>query len=141
MKVLALGFAGCLLAGVCVAQTTGTTGGTTSSPPSTAPSTSGQATMSAPATPPGQSSTSGRDAASGNSNQAVATTDANAPAPAKGSNSFTEGQAKSRIADNGFGNVSDLKKDDDGVWRGRAQKNGTQVSVWLDYKGNVGTQQ
>jgi len=138
MKVLALGFASCLLAGVCVAQTTGTTGGTTSSAPRTP---SGQATMSAPATPPGQSSTSGRDAASGNSNQAVATTDANAPAPAKGANSFTEGQAKSRIADNGFANVSDLKKDDDGVWRGRAQKNGSQVSVWLDYKGNVGSQQ
>jgi len=26
------------------------------------------------------------------------------------------------------------------VWRGQAQKSGTSVGVWVDYKGNVGEQ-
>ena len=79
-------------------------------------------------------------AASGNNNQAVATTDANAPQPAHGSNSFTEGQAKDRLEkDGGFSNVTGLMKDQNGVWRGRGQKAGQPVSVWLDYKGNVGS--
>lgn len=77
-------------------------------------------------------------AASGNSNQAVSTTSANAPNPAKGANSFTMGEAKSRIEKNGFTNVGDLAKDQDGVWRGKGQKGGNATSVWLDYKGNVG---
>ncbi len=81
----------------------------------------------------------GAAAASGNSNQAVATTNANAPTPAKGANSFTMGEARSRIASNGFTNVTDLAKDTDGVWRGHADKDGTNAAVWLDYKGNVGT--
>jgi hypothetical protein len=77
-------------------------------------------------------------AASGNRNQAVATTQANAPAPAKGANSFTMGEARSRMEKNGFSDVSDLAKDDSGIWRGKAQKGGNATSVWLDYKGNVG---
>jgi hypothetical protein len=79
-----------------------------------------------------------KSAAAGNSNQAVATTSANSPAPAKGANSFTMGEARSRIEKNGFTNVSDLAKDDSGIWRGKAQKDGNPTSVWLDYKGNVG---
>ena len=79
-------------------------------------------------------------AASGNSNQAVATTSANAPVPARGANSFTEGEARSRIESSGFSNVSGLVKDDNGVWRGKAQKGTQQAQVWLDYKGNVGQQ-
>jgi hypothetical protein len=58
-------------------------------------------------------------------------------APVAGRNSFTEGEAKSRIEKMGFGNVSDLKKDDQGVWRGRAMKDGQTVDVSLDYQGNV----
>jgi hypothetical protein len=81
---------------------------------------------------------SGPAAASGNSNQTVATTSANAPIPAKGANSFTMGEAKSRLEKNGFSSVSDLTKDNDGVWRGKAQRDGSATSVWLDYKGNVG---
>lgn len=71
-------------------------------------------------------------------NQAIATTDANAPQPAHGANSFTESQAQARIADEGFQDVGDLSKDDADVWRGKATKNGQTVHVWLDYKGNVG---
>lgn len=60
-----------------------------------------------------------------------------ATTPAAGANSFTEGQAKSRIEAAGFTNVSDLQKDDKGIWRGRAQRGGQQVSVALDFQGNV----
>jgi hypothetical protein len=79
--------------------------------------------------------------ASGDTNQAVATTNANAPAPAKGANSFTMNEAKSRLEKQGYSNVSNLHKDDNGVWRGKAEKNGTNDNVWLDYKGNVGMAQ
>ena len=69
----------------------------------------------------------------------AATSNANdTTAPAKGSNSFTEAQAKDRIGQRGYSNVSDLKKDDAGIWRGHAQHAGSDVQVWLDYKGNVG---
>jgi hypothetical protein len=60
-------------------------------------------------------------------------------APAAGANSFTEAQAKSRIEAAGFTGVDQLQKDDQGIWRGRAQRNGQQVSVSLDYQGNVST--
>ena len=58
-------------------------------------------------------------------------------APVKGANSFTEGEAKSRIEARGFQNVSELKKDDEGIWRGKAEQNGRSVSVALDFQGNV----
>ena len=61
----------------------------------------------------------------------------NPGAPVAGANSFTEGQAKSRIEDRGFRNVSDLKKDDSGVWRGKAEQNGKAVNVSVDFQGNV----
>ena len=57
--------------------------------------------------------------------------------PLKGSNSFTEAQAKSRITDAGFTNVSQLTKDENGIWRGTASKAGKNVKVAVDYKGNV----
>ena len=61
-------------------------------------------------------------------NAAVNTTGTNnSNAPVAGANSFTEGQAKSRIEASGYSNVSELKKDDNGVWRGQAIK-GRQVS-------------
>ena len=58
-------------------------------------------------------------------------------APVAGRNSFTEAEAKSRIEKMGFSNISNLKKDDNGVWRGRAMKDGKTVDVSLDYQGNV----
>ncbi len=58
-------------------------------------------------------------------------------APVAGANSFTESQAKARIEANGFANVTGLKKDDQSIWRGTATKDGKQVSVALDYQGNV----
>ncbi len=58
-------------------------------------------------------------------------------APVAGANSFTEGQAKSRIEAAGYTGVSGLAKDKDGVWRGKGMKSGTAVDVSLDYQGNV----
>jgi hypothetical protein len=58
-------------------------------------------------------------------------------APVAGANSFTEGQARSRIEAAGFATVTDLQKDDQGVWRGRATRNGAAAAVSLDFQGNV----
>ena len=73
------------------------------------------------------------------STPAIAKPNANNPgAPAAGSNSFTETQAKSRIEAAGYSNVSGLVKDKDGIWRGTATKGSTTgVAVALDYQGNV----
>jgi len=57
--------------------------------------------------------------------------------PVPGANSFTEGQAKSRIESQGFANVSGLSKDDQGIWRGKAMKDGKNVTVSLDFHGDV----
>lgn len=58
-------------------------------------------------------------------------------APSRGANSFTEGQARSRIARGGYAHISDLAKDGAGLWQGTAMKHGRKVHVSLDYKGNV----
>jgi hypothetical protein len=65
----------------------------------------------------------------------AATTDQGAPLA--GANSFTENQAKDRITAAGFTNVSALTKDDNGIWRGTASRDGKSVNVAVDYKGNV----
>ena len=135
MKSLALGVAVAgLFAGVSFAQTTTTI-------PNSSPNPNALPATSAPKTSPTASAAGTKDdkAAAGDSNQAVATTTANASQPAHGANSFTMDEAKSRIEKNGFTDVSDLKKDDNGVWRGSAKKGGAAMGVWLDYKGNTGT--
>ncbi|MGV7219048.1 hypothetical protein [Bradyrhizobium sp. UFLA05-112] len=77
-------------------------------------------------------------AQSGPGNNAVNSSDQNnSNAPVAGRNSFTEGQAKSRIEAAGYSNVSDLQKDNDGVWRGKADKAGTKTDVSIDFQGNV----
>ena len=74
-------------------------------------------------------------------NPAVKTTKGNNPgAPVAGANSFTQREAKSRIESRGFSNVSALKKDKAGIWRGKARKDGKVVNVSLDFEGNVVTQ-
>lgn len=55
----------------------------------------------------------------------------------EGANSFTESQARDHIAKSGYNQVSPLKKDAKGVWRGTAMKDGHTVKVGLDFKGNV----
>ena len=61
----------------------------------------------------------------------------NSNAPVAGRNSFTEGQAKSKIEEAGYTKVTGLKKDDNGVWRGKATKGGSATSVSVDFQGNV----
>lgn len=63
---------------------------------------------------------------------------ANDARPAAGANSFTRGQAATRIASHGYTDVTNLKLDQRGVWRGQATKDGRTVNVWLDYRGDVG---
>ncbi|MBW4656990.1 MAG: PepSY domain-containing protein [Kaiparowitsia implicata GSE-PSE-MK54-09C] len=62
---------------------------------------------------------------------------ADAKAPLPGANSFTEGQAKSRLEANGYSAIGELKKDDNGVWKGSATHGGQQVTVSVDYRGNI----
>ena len=60
-----------------------------------------------------------------------------AAAPVAGRNSFTEGEARRRIESFGYFNVSNLKKDDQGIWRGSAMRNGQTTDIALDYQGNI----
>lgn len=106
--------------------TTGTTPGTT--PGTTSGTTPGTATPMTAPRPAGEAGS--RPQASGTP---VTTT------PEAGANSFTEGQAQSRIEAAGYSHVSELKKDDAGVWRGKATRNGQTVDVGLDFRGNVVT--
>src|SRR6476659_2490215 len=77
-------------------------------------------------------------AQSGPNNNAVNSSGQNnSNAPVGGRNSFTEGQAKSKIEEAGYTSVTELKKDDDGVWRGRASKGGSSAAVSVDFQGNV----
>ena len=61
----------------------------------------------------------------------------NSNAPVAGRNSFTQGQAKSRIEGAGYTNVTALQKDPNGVWRAKGSKGGTTSGVSLDFEGNV----
>jgi hypothetical protein len=58
-------------------------------------------------------------------------------APLPGSNSFTENQIRERLEGNGFTGVTGLRKDDQGVWRGTAMRNGASTPVAVDYRGNI----
>ncbi|UVK47726.1 DUF4142 domain-containing protein [Mesorhizobium sp. AR07] len=79
-----------------------------------------------------------KSSATSSTTPAVTTTDtSSAAAPVPGANSFTEDQAKSRIQKAGFSEVSKLTKDDQGIWRGQATKDGKNTTVALDYQGNV----
>ncbi len=54
-----------------------------------------------------------------------------------GSNSFTEGQAKGHIENAGYTDVSGLTKTPEGLWTGKAMKDGKSMDVSLDFKGVV----
>ncbi|MBS1183068.1 MAG: hypothetical protein H6Q99_2948 [Proteobacteria bacterium] len=57
-----------------------------------------------------------------------------------GANSFTEAQARSWLEDAGYTEVTGLVQAEDGIWRGHARRNGTTVSVAVDYKGTISTE-
>ena len=104
--------------------------------------------QSTPAASPGTNSATGSSNEavnpSGNANSSVnasGTIAVVAPsALEKGANSFTEGQAKSRIESAGMTGVTGLAKDGMAMWRGKAMRNGKPVDVGFDYKGNIGAQ-
>jgi hypothetical protein len=139
--ILRLALLGAAAAAPAYAQNTNSTpdrnmpGTATSRPGLTATPDAG--TRATPSDTRGGATTPNRDADSGNAAVRLDDGTRTATAPAAGANSFTEGQAKSRIEAAGFTGVSDLQKDDQGVWRGKAQRAGQQVSVALDYQGNV----
>lgn len=69
---------------------------------------------------------------------AIATPDTTNPAaPVPGENSFTEGQAKDRIEDKGYSEVTALTKGEDGIWTASAMKDGKAFEVKLDFQGNI----
>jgi hypothetical protein len=80
-----------------------------------------------------------QDAAqNGPQNPAIKSPDANCSStPVKGANSFTQSQAQARIEAKGYTKVAGLHKDQNGVWRATAEKDGKSTSVSLDYQGNV----
>ena len=61
-------------------------------------------------------------------------------APAKGANSFTEGQAREAIEKQGYTDVGELSQNDQGVWSATATRDGAQATVSVDYKGVVSAQ-
>jgi putative membrane protein len=104
--------------------TAGTTGAATLGMGAQAPATTGTAATTGTTTPGMGATGGGTDAT-------------RSGALVSGANSFTEGQARSRISDAGFTDVQGLRKDDEGIWRGTAMRNGQQVGVGLDFQGNV----
>jgi hypothetical protein len=86
----------------------------------------------------GAASAQNPPAQSGPNNKAVNSSGQNnSDKPVAGRNSFTEGQAKSKIEEAGYTGITDLKKDDNGVWRGIASKSGSSTKVSVDFQGNV----
>ena len=59
---------------------------------------------------------------------------ANAPAERHAGPAAT---AQKRIEQDGYTNVRDLAKGEDGLWRGTATRGGTQVEVTVDRSGHV----
>ena len=61
----------------------------------------------------------------------------NSAIPVAGANSFTMREARSQIEAKGYTHVARLKKDENGVWRGVAMKDGASGPISIDYQGNV----
>ena len=124
------------------ATTTGQPAGTTGQSVTTTGQTTGTSVVPSPApaaTLPAAPTATGT-ATTGMSATTTQTATVDPGAPLPGANSFTEEQAKDRVAKAGFASVSAMKKDDQGIWRGTAQKSGATVNVAVDYRGNVVTQ-
>lgn len=74
-------------------------------------------------------------------NPAVDTTPTTGDAgPTPGASSYTEAQAKSAIESAGYTAVGPLTQNANGLWQGKATKDGKETSVSVDYKGAVTAQ-
>jgi hypothetical protein len=102
----------------------------TTTPPAGAPSVQPSVTPRA-ATPADPSRTERRDSAS-ERHEIV-----DASQLERGANSFTEGQARSRLEEAGFSGLRDLRKDDHGFWRGYGTRGGSEAEVALDFRGRI----
>ena len=60
-----------------------------------------------------------------------------ANAPQRTVHALTADQARSQIEAEGYSRVTGLQKTDKGIWRGKAIKDGSTVSVTLDTNGNI----
>ncbi len=58
-------------------------------------------------------------------------------APVSGANSFTESEARKRLEDHGYSQVTGLMKDTKSIWHAKATKAGRSTAVTLDYQGNI----
>ena len=67
---------------------------------------------------------------------AAATPSPSHPQPLTGS-VFTTDQAKARIEASGYSDVSGLRRDPNGIWQGKATKDGLTVNVTLGAEGKV----
>ena len=56
-----------------------------------------------------------------------------------GASSFTEDQARGQITNAGYTDVTELKQNEQGMWEGKAMKDGASANVSVDYKGAVST--
>ena len=125
MRILAISAAATLLAlGAAAAQT--------DPAPNNAAPPRGTGPSNEPINPPG-------NAASGVNASGTIRTVAMADL-AQGANSFTEAQARARIASAGFTNPTGLAQDRGGIWRGHAEREGRTVDVGFDYKGQIAFQ-
>jgi putative membrane protein len=76
-----------------------------------------------------------------NGNEAV-NTDGNTTEASQSpaSNSFTESQARGHIEKAGYSEVTGLTKTPEGLWTGKAKKDGKTTNVSVDFKGAVTAQ-
>jgi putative membrane protein len=112
-----------------------------SAPVTTPPAAGAQPPSGGPTTPPmTEPANAIQKSGSVSNNSAVTRSSAvNQGGVSPGANSFTEAQARSRLQRNGYAQVSQLTKDQDGIWRGSATRNGSQVHVAVDFKGHIST--
>jgi hypothetical protein len=66
-----------------------------------------------------------------------ATPPAGAPTTPNAGAALTETQAKARIEAQGYTDVSELKKDAQGMWNAKAMKDGKSVQISLDTRGQI----
>ncbi|MGQ9370878.1 hypothetical protein, partial [Azospirillum sp. A39] len=56
-----------------------------------------------------------------------------------GATAFTEAQARRWLLRAGLSNIADLVLEEDGIWRGKAERSGIVVNIGLDRLGNITT--
>lgn len=77
-------------------------------------------------------------AASTDGNHAVDTVPTKVePTVSAGASSFTEDQARGALENAGYVLMGPLNQNANGIWQGKATKDGNEVAVAIDYKGAI----